>query len=327
MARKRLPKGAVAVTPGGNITMDHILGWAATYTIPDRPIEGTKLLRMWAGHDLDTDLVPQARNAVHVFQRACRSVETRRMNGRITEIKVDELSETSRDCTYQITRLIRDLEHRVIDHPKALRVTFDKADETIAVEALESEHAAALAGEGIEDAIRDYYAKNSSRVPGQKVRNAVRGQLHRLGASNLRGKAGGLYFVPKGDKQQKVLDSITTVLEELYDGDAELWSIAIANGDLERERVEKHFTQHVQGAAEEMVAKVAAVLDRNPSYIRKDLLRNVIQERKALEEQIAKYADMLGTKLKRASEATHIVDQQIDALVQRADELAAEDAA
>lgn len=325
MARKRLPKGAVAVTPGGNITMDHILGWAATYTIPDRPIEGSKLLRMWAGHDLDTDLVPQARNAVHVFQRACRSVETRRVNGRITEVKVDEIQETSRFSTYQVTRLIRDLDHQVIDHPKALRVSFDKIDETISVDALEAEHAAALSG--LEEEIRDYYAKNSSRVPGQKVRNAVRGQLHRLGASNLRGKSGGLYFVPKGDKQQTTLDNITTVLEELYAGDAELWSIAIANGDLERERVEKHFTQHVQGAAEEMVAKVSAVLSRNPQYIRKDLLRNVIQERKALDAQIDTYAQMLGTKLKRAAEATHIVDQQIDLLVQRADELAAEDAA
>lgn len=324
MARTRIPKDAIAVTPGGKITMDHIIGWAATFTIPDRPIEGSKLLRTWAGHDLDTTLVPQARNPVHVFQRACRSVESRRVNGAITEVKVDEVEETNRVSVYQITRLIRDLEHHVIEHPKALRVTFDKADETIEFEALEREHAKALAG--LEEEVRDYFEKNQSRVPGQKVRNAVRAQLYKLGGSNIRGKSGGLYFIPKGDRQKKVLDNITTVLDALYDGDAELWSIAIANGGMERERVEKHFTTHVQGAAEEMVAKVSAVLARNPQYIRKDLLRNVIQERRALSDQIAGYQELLDSKLKGAHDATKIVDQQIDLLVQRADELA-EDAA
>lgn len=320
MATRRRPKKVVAVTPGGRITTEMVLGYLAMFTVPDQPISAGKLMRTWANNDLDTTLLPDTRQPVHVFQSACRSVETRKRQGIGTaEVKVDELYEDATDCVYQITQLVRDLDNKLIEHPKAMRVTFNKAAEEIEVDALDRKTFKALAP--LEDQIRDFFTKNAKLVPGQKVRAAVRGYMSILGGTNVRKKSGGVYFVPKDSRGEakRVLDVLTDVLDDLYGGDADLYTIPLANDKGQRSMVEKHFTMNVEERVEEQIGKVATVLKRD-SYVRKDLLRNVIEERRALGEQHQQYAALLKDSLSGVQSNLELLDEQVDTLLTKAHE-------
>lgn len=317
------PKNVVAVTPGGKITLEQVLGWLAMSTVPDQPISGSKLIRTWAGHGLDTTLVPPVRHPINVFQTACRSVETRKRNGHDTEVKVDEIMEDAATCVYQVTRMVRDRDERLIEHPKAMRVTFDKSTEDIDVEPLDPDTYDALAY--IEADIREAFEGNKTKVPGHKVRNAVRGLMHQLGASNVRKKSGGVYFVPKDAKgaHKSTLDTLATVLEELYGGDAELWTIPLADDKSEREMVERHFKLNVAEQIEEQIGKVSSVL-KNGSYVRKDLLRNVIEDRRRLGELTQEHQSLLRASLSETHDDLSILDEQITLLLEMKDEGEAE---
>jgi hypothetical protein len=104
--RTRLGSNVKAVGSSKGLTE---LGKIAMFTLPDEPKSGTDLVRAWGGHGLPMDFLPDKREAVHVFQSACRSVETRRANGsaKRVEVKVDEVLHNAKECVYQITRLVR----------------------------------------------------------------------------------------------------------------------------------------------------------------------------------------------------------------------------
>lgn len=320
----RRPKNVVALTPGGNITIEQVLGWLAMFTVPDEPVTASRLLRTWAGNDLDTTLMPEARVPVNVFQVACRSVESRRRENGSAEVKVDEVYEDPDSCVYQVTRMVRDREHGMIEFEKSMRVKFDKHTAVISVDPLDKDAYKHLAG--LEATIRERFDKLSNKVPGAKVRAAVRRYMGLLGGTNVRKKSGGVYFVPKGPAKhelasKKTLDTIASVLTDLYGGDAELWMIPLAADAGEKEMVEKHFDLNMDEQVEEQIGKIAAVLQRD-SYVRKDLQRNVIENRRRLGELHARYKDLLGTALTDTHDKLGILDEQIEALLMKGEEAA-----
>jgi hypothetical protein len=109
--------------------MEHILGFYALFTVPDQPVSASKLARLWAAEGLPAGVVPNERKAVHAFQYACRSIESRRTIGveqSEEQISVDEIYTNPEKSEYQVTRVVRDRANRVIDHPKTMRITFDQ---------------------------------------------------------------------------------------------------------------------------------------------------------------------------------------------------------
>lgn len=309
----RIPRNVVAVTPGGDITKDMILGFVALTTVPDTPVSAAKLRKLWTAEGLDEGLVPKNRRAVNAFQVACRSVETRRhSNGSQTqaEVKVDEVSETENACAYQITRMVRDKDHQVIEHEKSMRITFNKDSENIKVEKLDDPEAyKALAP--LADNIREHFEANAKRVPGAKVRAAIRAIFDGLGAQNLRRKSGGVYFVPR--EGQGTLESLQRVLDELYHEDADLHLIPLANAEGERKMIERHFTINVRDELNELMADVTTRL-RDDSGIRIDRLKNIINRRRELEQYAERYRTLLDTDLSIVSEGGRLLDEQIEAL-------------
>lgn len=284
------PKNAVAVSEG--VAEKHMLGRLATYTLPDEGVNGAKLVRIWHQHGLDVNDLPQIRQPVHVFQMACRSVEDRRAaNGgsKAIEIQVDQVYEDAAACVYQITRMVRDKANKVIEHPKAMRVTFNKDMSTIDVDALEDYDTL----RGLEEQIRKHFEKNGKTIPGQKVRNAVRDQLIRLGAQNVRRKAGGLYFVPKGyrvgdqgdqEPTKPILDGLKGALADVYGDRADFYTIPVASDAGMKEMVRKHFTINVNEQAAELTLKALNRVrtGKGERGVRSDLLANLYNERRRL---------------------------------------------
>src|SRR4051812_13215174 len=221
---------------GTTLDRDSILGFISLFTVPDNPVPGAKLNRLWTAEGLDAALIPDARKAADVFAQACRQVETRKAGtnpAHRTEVKVDEVSNGPDERVYQITRMVRDQTNQVIDHPKAMTLALDKpaadggADAANCIKVIPRDPATFGALKGLADSVVAYYDKNLTTVPGQKIRNAVRDYMKILGAENLRRKSGGVYFVPVSGAD--TLESLERVLDKLYEGAADLHFIPQPN--------------------------------------------------------------------------------------------------
>lgn len=308
-------KNAVAVTPGGAVKASMIAGYVTMFTVPDDAVGATKLLRTFAALDLDTDLLPPGRRAVNVFQTACRSVaDSGRTNGsRVAEIVVDEIMDAPHECVYQITRRIRDRENKLIDHPKAIRVTFKKDDESMVFEPLEPSHYKALAG--LEDAIREFYDKNATKVPGYKVRAVLRAYMGVMGGTNLRRKAGGVYFLPARAKE--TLDSLKAALDKLYGERSDLHTIPLVNDEGARDMIRKHFTINAVGQIDDLMAKIAEALGgARERAIRSDFLGNVAERRREITTLKNEYSTLLEGELDDLASKIEDLDEQMEALTE-----------
>jgi len=321
----RRRKNVIAVTPGGEITEEMILGYITLFTVPDRAVSASKLNRTWISEGLPHTLIPQSRRSVNAFQVACRSVETRRRTEatRTREVEVDQVHETADKCVYQVTFLVRDKSNEIIEHPKALRVFFDKHTEAITWEALDKNVDQDQVNE-LGSRIRDFYDANAKKVPAARVREAIRKLMDVCDATNLRKKAGGVYMVPRTaiDPEEgrefhtkDWLDSLSKVLNELWGGDAEVNQIPCANAETEREMVARHFDINVTDEIDEIMAKATEALSRPDRSMRQDAIGNMIARRKVLAERTGRYRDLLDTELGEVDTKLELLDQQLEAVV------------
>jgi hypothetical protein len=316
------------VAVSGRVPEEHLLGRLATYSLPDDPQNGAKVVETFARHGLDVNYLPEARQPVHIFQSACASVRSRRpadSNRARMEIASDEIDNNG-TCSYQITVRVWDRANKVIEHEKGMRVTFDKDTSEITTKLLNKrgQHAWDKDMQAIERAIRKDFTRNAKTVPGQKIRNGIRAMLLDIGAQNVRRKAGGLYFVPtewpdrSGNPKPTlpVLDGLKGALADLYGEDADFWKMALMGEDEEREMVRKHFALNANLQIEELTAKVVNRVraGKGDRGVRQELLSNVFNERRAIAGAIKQFQDLVNVELSEFTGALDVLDQAMNDL-------------
>src|SRR5688500_5524907 len=122
-------KGMVAVSGAKGVK---ILGYLTWFSVPDEAVPLRRLKQQLAVHGLPPSLAPKDTKGIDTFKRAMREQEGRtRTNGHVVETTVAQVVETSEDCVYQVSTLTRDLDERVVDYPRAMRVIFDKRTEEL----------------------------------------------------------------------------------------------------------------------------------------------------------------------------------------------------
>jgi hypothetical protein len=319
----------LAAAANVEIPDEHLLGWLATYTLPDEERSGAKVMRVWAQRGLDVDDLPPMRQPFHVFQSACASVnENRPANGgQKVQIRADEI-ENNGACRYQITVKVWDQANKLIEHEKAMRVSFNKDTHAIDVDRL-GYNDPRLAE--IEDRIRNHYDANTATVPGQKIRNAVRDTVIDIGGQNVRRKAGGLYFVPKhaiarngsitGNVPTRVtLDALANVLRDLYGDRADFYVIPLANQEGMRDMVRKHFTINANEKARELCEKaVQRVRQGKGRGVRAELVTNLINERRRLGGAANQFVELVNVEQDDLKANMRDLDKAIAELQELAD--------
>lgn len=281
------------------------LGRLAFYTLPDEERNGAKLVRAWAKHGLDLDDLPEARQPVHVFQSACASVKSRRAtNGNDDRIEVvtDEVHNNGGSkgtCIYQITVKVWDQANRVIEHEKAIRATFDKGKSEISFDHLGYKDPRLAE---IEKAIRKNFDANAKTVPGQKIRNAIRTTLLKLGAQNMRRKAGGVYFVPvawqpngHAELTKPTLDGLRAMLKDLYGADADFYTIPVVNDEGAQEMVAKQFTLNVREKTQELMVKALSRVRKGKTEraVREEMVANLYAERRRIAGAVQQFEKLV----------------------------------
>lgn len=310
---KQLGPNVVAVTEGGAITLDMILGEVVFYTVPDAPVKVQKVKEIMQELGLDESLIPEPRKPVYVFEDAVRRVEGKRKNGTITETKVDKVFEDNTTSVYQVTRLVRNIDEKVIDHPKAMRVSFDKAGHMITVEPLEAEAADALAG--TEESIREYYSRNRATHHGQKIRNTLRQYITgKLFGESIR-ESGGIYFVAR--RHHDELIKLRELMDRLYQPGL-FHLIPLANDETQREMLEKRFVVNTMDAINEAIGRYAERLKDSSKTVRSDTIRTATEDRAALGERIKQFRELLSFESDALEQNVALLDQQILKLAEKA---------
>lgn len=292
-------KNAVVVSEG--VPEEALMGRLVTYSHPDDLLPAGKIIRAWAAHGLDVNDLPDVRSPTHVFQSACRAVETRRANSTAgVEVTVAVVKDDHRECIYQITRMVRDKANALIEYPKAMTLRLDKSTDTITVVELEDYNAL----RGLEERIREHFAKHAQDIPGQKVRNAVRDTVLKVGGQNLRGKAGGLYFVPKRfhvDGQERetlpIIDGLGEFLAQMYgEGRGNLYRWPCMDDQYSRDIVAKHFSIDANAKARELLEKAVLRAASGPGErgIREEFMTTLYNEQRKLMSAAQQYDQLVG---------------------------------
>lgn len=299
----------------GTVTLKMLSGVATLFGVPNKAIDGATLKREWTAEGLNPKLIPDARQAVHVFMAAASSVATGKRGSptdRDVEISADLVSHDSTSCVYQITRLVRDRAAQVIDHPKAMTLVFDKATQDISCIPRDPESYLALSG--IEEQVREHFQAHTTKVEGSKVRNAVRQTLVESSGTSLRGESGGAYFIPI--KHYGTVESLQNVLERLYPDTPCMTVWPVLNTDATRRLIEQHHTIDVREAAEKMVADIHnRMANDGTQRMRRDYVANRINERVTLGRKVREYEALLGGEIAAVNEAMEMLDDQIDKLM------------
>ncbi len=318
-------KGLVAISTESKIKP---LGYVAWFSVPDESVSLRKLKMTLAAHGLPPSLAPEDTKAVHTFKRAMREQERRVklfVDGKptgYTEHEVAQVSENGDDVVYQISSVKRDLQERVIDYPKGMRVVFNKHTEEIGFNVLGEVPRGELLP--LMEAITDFMEKNASRVTGARVRTVVRNFLRSesdekravegLSGENLRGKAGGVYFILAQFGDQ--LSAMSDMLEELYKGRAYLHGVPMADGATEREMIRRH---HIANTREEMKQAVGEVREllsnKRERAPRSDVVANKWAQFHQIERRAAKYAAALADEQDEITDMAAILRKQLDKLV------------
>lgn len=325
-ARTKLGSNVKAVS-GAQAKGLKILGNVGMFTLPDETKSGTKLVRAWNTHGLPLDVLPDKREGVHIYQSACRSVETRRANGsgKRVEVQVNEVLHNSMKCVYQITRLVRDTTDEVIEHPRSMTLAFEKATSDILVRELEDYDSL----KGLEDAIRSHFKANTKTVPPKAIRGAVRELLLMLGAQNLRRKSGGVYFIPaeymdpqtrKRVSTEPLLDGLKGALDDLYGERADFYTIPLVNDEEARKMVAKHFTLNVsQQSADLLETVVNRVRAGKGRTVRADLVANLWNDRRKIAGAIDEFTSLVDVERKDLDANLRDIDAAIAELQELAE--------
>lgn len=313
-------KGMVAVSEGSKIKP---LGYLTWFSVPDESIGLRKLKATLAMAGLPPTLAPKDNKAINTFKRAMREQEGRRRNnGHITDTAVAMVVETPEDCVYQISREVRDLDERLVEYAKAMTVTFSKKTDDVKFKPLGGIARSDLMDMELE--ISTYMDQNSAKVTGAKVRSVVRNYLRStpdeqrgidgLSGENLRGKAGGIYFIPAAAVEE--LTAMSEALSELYPGRAYLHAIPMADNATEREIIRAHHIANTRQEMKEAMAEVKGLLspdrDRAP---RSDSVAHHWARFNALQRRAAQYAEVLEDEQDEIREMGEILKKQLDRLI------------
>lgn len=323
MPRAKMPAAAdmVAVGADSGITP---LGYVCWFSCPDKAVNLKDLRYEWRVAGLEPSLLPPDPRSLYLFKRAMREQAGRVQldDGRVIETDVRPVDEDREACVYQISRVVKDKAKRIVEYPKAMRCTFTKASEELSFHPLGGVPAEDFMS--LEESISEYFDNNAKLVNGKKVRTLVRkylkddsdeqgGQIG-LAGENLRGKAGGVYFVAA--KHKEALEGVSQVLDALWpDKAGYLYTVPLADGSSERELIRRHHVNNSVKEVHEAIAAVAALLrEDRVQGIRSDVAEHHWRRLAQLKRRAAEYNGLLRDEQDDVKDAIEMMEQQLDKL-------------
>lgn len=301
----------VAAMPGGG-EIDHsdLLGVLVMYAIPDRPLPYTTVARAWLGASLPEERIPNIPSKVNIFQRACRSVETKRgpsksESDKDEEINVDRIILNAGYCVYQVTRVVRLRSAERLVHKRAMVARFWPGQERLdfEFETPDDPDMTELA-----TAIRRYYEDRAGMIMSTDIRSMVRETLIGANGTSMRGRGGGVYFIPID--QYDTVSGIDQALREMYDENVTFSIVPMIDNKNARDIVRE---QHDAGVQSELMDLINEVRTRiqDPRAVREEFFSRIVMEKKKLEARRRRYSDILDRETDLLEEKDELINDLI----------------
>lgn len=306
------------------------LGFICWFTVPDEAVKLPRLKKQWILAGLDPRSLMKDPKARDTFKRAMREQEKRTReydneNRRwiVTETNVTDVVETPDEIVYQISRVVRDTEGRKVDFPKAMLAIFNKHGHDINFKPLGEVPRRELLP--MMDEITDYYESHAETVTGAQVRTMVRNYIRNdfdeeagqvgLSGENMRGKAGGVYFVLA--RHGEDLDRLSDFLEEMYKGSrGYLYSVPMADSASERELIRRHHVGNTIEEIEQEIGEVRNLLraDRDRG-VRSNVAQHHWNKLQQLRRRAAQYAEALEEEQEDIHAKAEMLQKQLRQLI------------
>lgn len=307
----------------GVLKPEDCLGAQVISTIPDAHASFETLQREWTNESLDSDLLPAPSTLVNTAENACASVKTRkgRVSGhddRKLVIDVDRIATNGKSCEYQVTRKVLDTANRVIEHKKGMTMTFDATaheqsqDPWTVRPFAEADY---LAVRDLELAVREHFNAHVGKVPGQRVRNALREYLTRkanLSAIPMKEGNGGVYFVQM--RHTPTLDALQRIVRACYGDKAQFDLYVIPNSPGAREQVAERHNATVADDADALIARISDRLGETGKP-RTDFIERAVADFNALCDHKREIDELLGSEARKADTALDLIQMQLDRLL------------
>lgn len=306
------------------------IGFITWFTVPDRAVPLRKLKKTWQIAGLDHRPLPKDPKAKDTFKRAMREQEKRHREYDsanrqwiVEETTVKDVVETPDEIVYQISRVVRDTEQRIVEFPKAMLVIFAKTGGDIKYKPLGDVPRADLVP--MMEGITEYFDSHAKTITGAQVRTLVRNyikndfdeQAEQVGLSgeNMRGKAGGVYMVLA--RHAGELDNLAEFLDEMYpDHSGYLYSVPLADGKSERELIRRH---HVANTVEEIKSEIEEVRQLLRGGRERGVRSNVSEfhwnKLQQLRRRAAQYADVLSEEQDEIHSMADMLQAQLKQLI------------
>lgn len=328
-------KNHVAVTPGGPVTEEMLAGAYLWYSIPDPVVSIARVRRAMRAAGLDDSRLPKDRRPEHVVQEACRRVEGTFTNGARTVIRAEQVLHAGGELVYQITKHVQDTAKRVVDHPRALRVTYVKSTGELKFEPIDRTPRREV--RDLEEKIQEHFENNSTKIPGHRLRTILRHYIEAIGAENMRGNSGAVYFMPKRNPLPEgklrdfhgaevdgmaFLDSVEQMLVGVY-GYPEFHRVPCINDEGQRGYLQRKFAENCDADLEAYRDElIELVKEKRSRGFRRDLVNNLIERRKQIDARREKFETMLQVKMTELDTNMKLADQALRKFLE-ADEKAA----
>lgn len=310
-------QGMVAVSKESGVRP---LGYVCWYTLPDRDVPLRQVRAEWELVGLDPSKLPKDVRETDQFKRAVRAEAGRREldNGTIIETDVRDIPTNDSFITFQVSRVVKDSANVQVDYPKALKALYNRFTGEMTFKAL-GETSGADAQAMIESITRRFEA-NQKTITGNRLRAVIQEFIASppddgLGGENMRGRAGGVYFVlaRHGEK----LDALSDFLATIYpDGDGSLYSVPMADGASEREMVRRAHVANSIGEIERAISEGRQLLreDRQRA-LREDVKQHHFGRLAKLRRHAEEYAAALREEQDDVLTHLDLLSQQLDKLV------------
>lgn len=345
-----ITQNLVALTPGGEITLDHLAGWYLLVRIRELNVPLDLVRDAFAKNGLDPDRLPKGRRPEHVMMDACTKAQRVHQNGKRTEIRAQQVGRDENFVIYQMTRHIHDLEQdRVINHEKLLRVLYSFEHNTLSFEPIGGHTTDDV--QFLVDEIQSYYDAHRSMMPGRNLRTYVRHYIEDAGALYI---VDGDYFIakqhrisPSTKKKERLIEfhsdpargewrhpdtaidgalfirSMKGALEAIYrDTAPDLHEIPCVNDEGQREFLKRKFIENCTDDAEKFRNKCMGLIagkdDRDRAF-RADVRANLIKERSEMDARRKQFESIVGNTIDELDRNLGLADQALQKFIAEAD--------
>lgn len=306
------------------------LGFICWFTVPDQAVPLRRLRKTWQVAGLDARSLPKDPRAKDTFKRAMREQEKRERRYDdatrqwiVTETNVTDVVETTEEAVYQISRVVRDADKRIVEFPKAMLAIFNKTNLDINFKTLGDVPRRELVP--MMEEIHAYFDENAKSVTGAQVRTLVRNYIKNdfdeqagqvgLSGENMRGKAGGVYLVLARHADQ--LDALAQFLDDIYnDGRAYLYTVPLADGSSEREMIRRHHVANtVQEIKEEIEAVRLLLREERARGVRSNVAQHHWNKLQQLRRRAGQYAEVLKEEQEEIESFATMLQKQLTQLI------------